>query len=60
MLALCMFTAPFPMGCQQKEVPHVCGTAAWLCASKHQQRAVVEPFLLASVSSWKAFLISSH
>lgn len=60
MLALCVITALFPMGCQQKEVPHVRGTAARLCASKRQQRAVVEPFLLALVSFWKALLISSH
>lgn len=60
MLVLCVFTAPFPVECQQKEMPLVCGTAACLCASRHRQRAVVKPFLLASMSSWKALLIRSH
>lgn len=27
MLALCLFTAPFPLACQQKEVPRACGAA---------------------------------
>lgn len=26
-LVLCVFTAPFPLACQQKEVPRACGAA---------------------------------
>lgn len=58
MLALCVFTAPLPL-----EVSAERGAARSWCGcalNKQQQRAVVEPFLLASVSSWKALLISSH
>ena len=47
-------------GVSRKRCPHVRGAAARLCASKRQQRAVVKPFLLASASSWKALLLSSH
>lgn len=57
MLALCVLTAPFPVGVSRKRCRML---VVWLCASKRQQRAVVEPFLLASVSSWKALLISGH